>query len=68
MSRVEDKVAAKLQDRADRGFKKYGTTMERSDLTLREWLVHLQEELMDASVYVEKLLEEVDSAQDKQST
>jgi hypothetical protein len=68
MSRIEDKVSAKLQSRAERGFLKYSVTMERSDLNLREWLVHLQEELLDASVYVEKLLEVVDSAKDKQST
>jgi hypothetical protein len=68
MSKIEDKVAGKLQERAERGFKKYGTTMERTDLSLRDWLVHLQEELMEASVYVEKLLEVVDSAQSKQST
>ena len=30
--------------------------MEREDLTNEEWLIHLQEELMDASVYVERLL------------
>jgi len=65
MSRIEEKVATKLLERAEVGFKKYGTTMERNDLNLRDWLVHLQEELMDASVYVEKLLEVVDSAQSK---
>jgi len=38
---------------------KYGVTMERADLTLLEWLQHLQEELMDAAVYVQRLMEEV---------
>jgi len=33
--------------------------MERNDLTLLEWLQHLQEELMDAAVYVEKLKSEI---------
>ncbi len=32
--------------------------MERTDLSVHEWLVHLQEELMDAAVYVERLMEE----------
>ena len=32
--------------------------MERTDLNTLEWLVHLQEELMDAAVYVERLLDE----------
>jgi hypothetical protein len=57
MSKIEEKVAQKLISRAGKGFQKYGTTMEREDLTKVEWLVHLQEELMDGAVYIEKLLE-----------
>lgn len=41
--------------RAKIGQAKYGTTMDRSDLTFAEWLIHLQEELMDATIYLEKL-------------
>jgi len=33
--------------------------MERGDLDLLAWLQHLQEELMDAAVYVERLMQEV---------
>ena len=65
MSKIEEQVSKKLLDRADKGFKKYGTTMERTDLNLRDWLVHLQEEMMDATVYIEKLLEVVDNGQGK---
>lgn len=57
MSKIEESVAKQLLDRADTGKKKYGVTMERDDLSLLEWLQHLQEELMDATVYVEKLKE-----------
>ena len=56
MSKIEDKVCIKILDRAEIGQKKYGTTMEREDLSKEEWLVHLQEELMDATVYIEKIL------------
>lgn len=59
MSRLEDEVCAKIQERAKVGKAKYGVTMERMDLTLLEWLQHLQEELMDAAVYVQRLMEEV---------
>ena len=58
MSKHEDEVCKKIQERAKVGKAKYGTTMERTDLTTVEWLVHLQEELMDAAVYVERLIEE----------
>ena len=52
MSRIEDEVCKKIQQRAAVGKKKYGVTMERGDLSLREWLTHLQEELMDAAEFV----------------
>jgi hypothetical protein len=52
---ITETVVAQLRTRAEKGKLKYGTTMERDDLTLMQWLQHLQEELMDAAVYVEKL-------------
>ena len=56
---ITEAVVAQLRSRAEKGKLKYGTTMERDDLTLMEWLQHLQEELMDAAVYVEKLKGEI---------
>ena len=53
--RVVESVIDQFRTRAEKGKEKYGTTMERDDLTLMQWLQHLQEELMDAAVYVEKL-------------
>jgi len=58
MSLYEDNVCDKIQQRAGVGKRKYGVTMERDDLSTIEWLVHLQEELMDAAVYVERLIKE----------
>lgn len=59
MSIFEQRVADQLFKRAEAGFKKYGVTMERNDLSFPQWLQHLQEELLDATVYIEKLKEEV---------
>ena len=56
MSEIEEKVIEKIRMRAEVGEKKYNTTMERTDLTYEEWLQHLQEELLDACVYLEKLM------------
>lgn len=55
MSKVEEKVIKVIRNRYTIGEKKYGTTMEREDLSFLEWLQHLQEELLDAAIYVEKL-------------
>lgn len=50
-------VITKYVKRSETGLLKYGTTLERTDLSEEDWLIHLQEELMDASLYVEKLLD-----------
>ena len=50
-------MCRKIQARSDKGIAKYGVTMEREDLSITEWLTHLQEERMDAILYVEKLLQ-----------
>ena len=55
LSKIEQSVCEKILQRAKVGKEKYGTTMERDDLTFQEWITHLQEELMDAIVYIEKL-------------
>ena len=52
-------VKAKFEARSQRGIEKYNTTLEREDLNLQEWLNHLQEELMDATLYIEKLKSEL---------
>tara|TARA_R110000744_G_scaffold95404_1_gene184351 strand:- start:26 stop:208 length:183 start_codon:yes stop_codon:yes gene_type:complete len=57
MSKIEEKIITMIQQRAMTGEKKYGTTMERGDLSIKEWLTHLQEELLDGAVYIEKLKE-----------
>jgi len=48
-------VINKFAERSEIGLIKYGTTLERKDLSLTDWLNHLQEELMDATLYCEKL-------------
>jgi hypothetical protein len=53
-------VIEKYQERSEAGQEKYGTTLERNDLTLIQWLKHLQEELMDATLYLEKLKSELE--------
>jgi len=55
MSAVEDEVCALIQARAEVGKAKYGVTMEREDLSHDEWLEHLQNELLDAAVYIQRL-------------
>ena len=57
MSRIEDEVCKKIQERAEVGKRKYGVTMETANLSHLEWLVHAQEEAMDLCVYLQKCIE-----------
>ena len=52
------RVLAKYYERSETGIKKYGRTLDRDDLSFLDWLNHLQEELMDATLYIEKLKKE----------
>lgn len=48
-------VVQKFLDRAALGKKKYNTDLDRTDLSVLEWIQHAQEEHMDAILYLEKL-------------
>ena len=59
MDKNVERVITQLRDREEEGLRKYGVNTERTDLNTLQWLQHLQEELMDASVYIEKLKHEL---------
>ena len=48
-------VIKKFVERANVGKKKYGTDLDRQDLSVTDWISHAQEELMDGILYLEKL-------------
>ena len=57
---IVESVIDQFKDRSNVGIKKYGVTLDRDDLTMLEWLNHLQQELMDATLYIEKLKSKLD--------
>ena len=57
MSSIEYMVCTKITQRAELDKKKYGITMDRTDLTEIQWLVHAQEEAMDLAIYLEKIIQ-----------
>ncbi len=54
---VVHRVVQKFVSRSDIGFAKYGVTLEQDPSRMFEWLNHLQEELMDAVLYLQKAKE-----------
>ncbi len=67
--KVEDpivlKVMSKFYDRSQRGIEKYGTMLTRTDLDFIDWVTHLQEEMLDAALYCERLKDEYKTNKDK---
>ena len=52
---VVKSVMEKFEQRSSLGMQKYGTTLDRTDLSTLDWINHVQEELMDAILYLERL-------------
>ena len=52
--KIVDNVVDKYLERSQIGITKYGTTLENNNKD--NYLKHLQEELMDATLYLEKLM------------
>uniref|UniRef100_A0A6C0JNC7 Uncharacterized protein n=1 Tax=viral metagenome TaxID=1070528 RepID=A0A6C0JNC7_9ZZZZ len=54
-------IVKQFKERARLGKEKYGTDLDREDLSLNEWLQHAQEENMDAILYLEKIKKVIDN-------
>lgn len=52
-------VLTKFVQRSKFGKQKYGTDLDRTDLSVLDWIQHAQEEHMDAILYLEKLKQTV---------
>lgn len=59
MDSIVQAVLDKYVKRSEVGQKKYGTTLEQNNTD--DFLNHLQEELMDAVLYIEKLKHDTNS-------
>ena len=55
---IVESVINQFKRRSEIGIKKYGTTLERKDVDVLGWLNHLQQELQDATLYIERLKQE----------
>jgi len=53
--KIIERVINKIKKRSDVGYKKYGVTLHDDEQSLDKWLTHIQEELMDAVNYIEKV-------------
>ena len=69
---VVKRVVQKFKDRSDAGYEKYGTTLHEERTTkikgLMKYLIDIQEELMDAVLYIQTAQEELKDMLDEKET
>ena len=58
--KVVKQVCRDLDNRSKLGVKKYKTTLDRTDLDLKDWLQHQYEELLDAALYTKRAIKEIE--------
>lgn len=57
---ITKSVCDDLQRRSATWVAKYGTTLDRADLNLREWLQHAYEECLDQAQYLKRAIRELE--------
>lgn len=55
MDSIIEEVIIRIKLRAEMGKNTYGTTMDRTDLTQKQWLDHAIEEALDLAIYLTKI-------------
>lgn len=60
---VEEQVISAIRERREKGRRKYGTTMERNDLSPLQWAQHAQEEAMDLAIYLQRLKRDIQNVE-----
>jgi hypothetical protein len=51
-SKITEEIVEMLRSRSDVGLKKYGVSMDRTDLSHADWCQHAIEELLDGAQYL----------------
>ena len=55
MDSIVASIIKQFEERSIKGKEKYGTDLDRIDLSLVEWIEHAKQEHMDAILYLEKI-------------
>lgn len=53
---IVQSVMNDLNARSLVGIEKYGVTLDRNDLSRKDWLIHAYEETLDKALYLKKLI------------
>ena len=55
MDSIVTSIIKQFEERSVKGKEKYGTDLDRTDLSLVDWIEHAKQEHMDVILYLEKI-------------
>lgn len=61
---TEARVCQEIAKRQQLGLRKYGISVENNRLDKIQWANHLKEELLDAAIYAQRLIDELMKLED----
>lgn len=59
---IVESVIERFKERSEVGIDKYGVTLDRTDLSTLQWMIHFREELMDGLLYLERIIKDKQKA------
>lgn len=60
VDKIVESVRSDLKQRSEVGIQKYNTTLDRTDLDLKDWLNHAYEETLDKALYLKRAIKEIE--------
>ena len=57
---IVESVIKQFKERSSVGINKYGVTLDRTDLSTLQWMIHFREELMDGLLYLERIIQDTE--------
>ena len=63
---IVEMVRERLKTRSEVGIRKYGKTLARKDLSLKQWLYHALEEAMDYCLYLQRAIVEIEEKESRE--
>ncbi len=64
VTEIEESVVEDIRSRRELGRAKYGNTMDRGDLSMRQWLQAAYEECLDQAIYLKRCIREERARED----
>ena len=63
---IVESVIEQFKQRSEVGIKKYNTTLDRTDLSTLQWMIHFREEMQDGLLYLERIIQDTIKQNDKE--